>query len=592
MYSKEKRSLDKWITQVDNKEIIIVIGAGFTRNALICDSTLSATKKIPLWKDLILEVQKRMELESFDPLLSFDIYRKCFNEHNYEKLLRDSLPNDSLMPGELHKYLRKIPKVKAIITTNNIDTLLDKTFSPNRVNKIVNDTDVSSYYSNTNNINIIYLHGHRDQPESWIFSRTDYEDLNRNYPLKTSLCRILFASYPSLFLGFGYCDQDLHSIMRYINSTVTRYTPPMVSLSLSEANSHLVDYWNNIGLSIVRITEDGETKKPADELLSTLKYINDKRTDNLIKKNKITRGFRIEESYMDKLVEMNLECKERDATIFLCDYHQSRDQAVIYELPHNSGIVSVSPYTSKIIANSPTYRLIQKMEKGFVPVGSWSLMPSHRDWLKKGIRMQMGNTDLRILVAGIAGLPHFIEIISLLDKYVSKETQMEITILDYCVGPLHRIEDFVKGNIGAYRDRKDYKKFEVVYSKIKARKANIKYIHNDILNDSWIDNTYDIILSHHLVTDLGVENLHKIEKYAENIFKALEVNGILISAQHIKPNEAQVLSFQDVIQKSGLVVVDSRSDFDIYDLELQFKTKANGFYVDKETLLTIHKKEK
>lgn len=591
MNAKDKTLLDRWISRADNNEIIILIGAGFTRNALMCGSKMSAASKIPLWNDLILNIQRKMDLELFDPLLSFDIYRRCYNEANYENLLRSSLPDDSLTPGELHKYLKKIPKVKAIITTNNIDTLLDKTFDS--VNRIVKDTDVASHYSNTNNINIIYLHGHRNEPKSWIFSRTDYEDINKKYPLKTTLCRVLLASYPSLFLGFGHCDQDLHSIMRYVNSAVTKYTPPMISLSLHETNPHLAEYWDKIGLSIVQIAEKGKTINAADELLSVLKYINSERNNNLIKKNNISRGFRIEKSYMDHLVELKLECKERSGMIILCDYHESRDQAVIYRLPPNSGIVSISPYTAKIIDGSATHKLIQKMEKGFVPAGSWGLMPSHRNWLKKGIHMQKKYVakKIKILIAGIAGLPHFVDTLSLLYKYIPKTVQMEITVLDYCIGPLSKIERFINGKLD-YSGRKDYKIFKEVHCEIGARKTVVKTVNMDILIDSLVKNTFDIILSHHLVTDFGVKDVYKIEKYGENIFEALKVNGILISAQNFKADDTQILSFQDMMQKKGLLVVDSTNDFDIYDLEKNFKTDGTVMYVDKETLLTIHKKEK
>lgn len=594
MDNGNKFTLDNWISQVDSNEIIIVIGAGFTKNALMSNNAISTTGKIPLWNDLILDVQKKMKLESFDPLLSFDIYRKCYGATSYESLLRDSMPNESLVPGPVHTYLTKIPKVKAIITTNNIDTVLDKTFPYDKTNRIIFDVDVASYYANANNGNIIYLHGHRNYPKSWIFSRTDYEDINKEYPLKTSLCRILFASYPSLFLGFGHSDQDLHSIMRYVNYTVNTYKPPMLSLSVSATNPLLVEYWKGIGLSIARITEDGKTQNVSDELLSALEYINKTRINNLIKKNKISRGFRVEESYMDKLVGLKLDCKKRSGTTILCDYHQSRDKAIIYSLPRNSGIVSVSPYTSKIISNSNTHKLIQRMEKGFVPVGSWSLMPSHRDWLEKGIRKRRVNKGIpiKILIAGIAGLPHFVDTLSLLYKYIPGTVQMEITILDYCIGPLERIKQYVNGNTG-YKKREDHDSFKSVYNEIKKRGTDILYIQKDILSDDWVGNAFDIILSHHLVTDLGVENMYKIGKYAENISMVLKEKGILISAQNFKADDARISSFQDVMQQNGLSIVDSTIDFDIYDfITLKVETKTNDIFVDKETLLTIHKKEK
>ena len=91
MNKDSKQIIDNWLSRIDSQEIVVVIGAGFTRNALLESLNTSAASRIPLWNDLILSIQEKMNLFSFDSLLSFDIYREFYGRHNYEKLLLDSI---------------------------------------------------------------------------------------------------------------------------------------------------------------------------------------------------------------------------------------------------------------------------------------------------------------------------------------------------------------------------------------------------------------------------------------------------------------------------------------------------------------------
>ena len=143
-----KKAIKIWVKQCWNKDLVLVIGAGFSKNAQYIDSL-----RIPLWDDIINYIRTEIDMPGCDPLLAFDIYKKTYGNNCYESAILEMLNDDQLSPGEAHWMLTRIPNIKAIITTNNIDTLLDKTFPDAK--KIICDSDLSK--DNPSDLKIYYL---------------------------------------------------------------------------------------------------------------------------------------------------------------------------------------------------------------------------------------------------------------------------------------------------------------------------------------------------------------------------------------------------------------------------------------------------
>lgn len=592
MIKQCKQAIDGWLNKADGQEIVLVIGAGFSRNAIMSSFHSSAGSEIPVWDDVIKAVQTSLRqdkvLDPPDKLFLFDIYRNYFGSNQYEDLLAKTMPDNEVQPGEVHRFLSMIPKIRAIITTNNIDTLLDKTF-PN-AHKIINDTDITRQLQGEKEI--IYLHGHRLYPETWVYSRSDYENLVKNYPLKTGYCKRLLSSYPSLFIGFGYYDEDIHSIMRFVNDKTDQYAPAMLSLAVEDTNNALSSYWEKLGLSIANVHEDGGTI--SEELINGLNYLNNQRIKELQSKGILSFGYRVGNSYMDKLVEKKLECKKNNkGKIVLCDYHMDRGKAVIYRIPNKSdNIISLSGKTAFIPEDSAIIKVLKRLEAGEIIAGSWGLMPSHREWLSKSIKRYTGKlSHFSLLIAGIAGVPHFVDTMSLIID-VLKGTTIDVTLVDICVGPLDSIQSFLKKKPRFYSN----KLYSKVYDFFKDRSNKIEYINSDIcIPIEGQDGKYDFALSHHLLTDMGITKI-KVQKYAERIHAMLKANGILVAAQNIGVDDLKIISFQKMMAVKGLFPVKAESVIDIYDFhqvestEMKSFNTIQGIYVDKETLLTIHRK--
>lgn len=586
-----KERIDRWIAQTGDRSIVLVIGAGFSRNAIASKKINANPTKIPLWKDIIKTIQEQTGVINGDNLLAFDVFCEYFGRQTYEQTILRAMPDDTLIPGDVHNYLRKIPKIKAIITTNNIDTLLDKTFQ--YANKIINDNDIPK--TEEGRIDLIYLHGHRNAPDSWIFSRTDYDEIDKRFPLKSSLCRVLLSAYPSLFLGFGYSDQDLHSIMRYVTNTVSSYRPPMLALSTSKKNTTLTDYWKKLGLSISVICDNTSAafSTISSDIVNALHYINENRIKNLIQTGRLSPGFRNDDSFMDELVKEVFDCKSRDGNLFLCNYHETRKRAIIYRELKESDIIPYSPYTSYLEPDGAILSLIGKMNNdSFIPAGSWGLMPSHRKWLTNAIEsVDIKENKLKILIIGIAGLPHFVDTVSLIMDCLEDIIEVDITVIDICPGPLKMIADFLN-NEYIENDREDCDYFRQVHSYYDNKRLTVKYIESNVFYDTLIENNaYDVILSHHFLSfyDMNVDDT--IENYCAFVLRTIKKEGIIVSAQNIAPSEENILAFQNRLYAEGLIPVNMESSFDIYDFNKNntFDVKK-GRFVDNETVLFIHKR--
>lgn len=591
----ERSIIDQWIAKSLDKPIVLVIGAGFSKNALIRDTNDSASNQVPLWRDVIEILSDRLgfsRMDHFDDLFIVDLFRDFFGNEVYERVFCESLPDSDIVPGPVHSELARIPLISGVITTNNLDTLLDRTFP--RAHRIVKEVDIAGSLDSA--LDIIYVHGHRSRPETWILSRSDYKDIEANFPVKISIVRNLLARYPSLFIGFGHTDPNLHSIARYLNAAVGSYRPAMLSLSINRPNSALQSHWSKLGLSIAAVSDSVASVE--ESLLDAIRYISKQRTDTLAKMKKIIPGHRVGESIMESLASIPLDCRCRDGKDYLCDYHSSRAGAVLYRLADQSTIVPTSPFTAIIPEDSDIFHLIRKMAEGFVPTGSWGLMPSHRRWLQQHFAQLAGSREktLTVLIAGVAGLYHFIDTVSLLLEALEGSTDrgIQVTVIDKCCGPINEIRRYVAQSLDVV-EAVEHNVHEPHRRIVSSMERGDLVIHADVADvlssSASVAYSADVILAHHLVSMWGFEDLFKTKKYAKFVGDVLSPGGALVSAMNVPLDQHAILKCHDVFQGGGLVPLDTELTFDIYDVDLKNVDLEKGiFSVRNETLLTVHKK--
>lgn len=254
----------EWLSRNWRRPRVVVVGSGFTRNA-IC----RGSKRIPLWKELSDAIRRDLGLkdDSFDALQLPDIYAAERGRDRLRELLAQQLNDDELEPGLCHDALW-LSDPAAIITTNFLDTVLEKS-RPRRAQIVVRDPDLGQPIAEHRR-HVIYLHGHRRHPATWVAGRQEYEQLPVDRPMIHAKVRQLLAEYPALIVGYSLNDPDFHFIYGDTLRAMREGRPRGLALSLraaeapraSKVNAHVLNqrYWRTLGLDLVRFSAQASRK--------------------------------------------------------------------------------------------------------------------------------------------------------------------------------------------------------------------------------------------------------------------------------------------------------------------------------------------
>ncbi|MGH1347536.1 MAG: SIR2 family NAD-dependent protein deacylase [Nannocystales bacterium] len=267
-HAEDASTVNRWFQSLLPKPPVVLVGAGFSLNA-------RGGGSLPLWKDVgrTLAEIAGVGPEDHDVLTLAD-YAWTDNTNACVRKLRDSLPDDEISPGRAHQALFR-SSVAAVVTTNNLDTLLDAKRVWHRVTR---DLDLS--LNHTQRPPLIYLHGHRDDSEGWVFTRSQYENITRSRPIIYSKVRQLLAEFPVLCVGFGLSDPNFHNIYRRIALELGGLKDRGLAILVNPVSDAERFHWASLGLRIVQIQDTRSTGEPRsfDELFAEFFSLNPKPT--------------------------------------------------------------------------------------------------------------------------------------------------------------------------------------------------------------------------------------------------------------------------------------------------------------------------
>jgi hypothetical protein len=134
---------------------------------------------------------------------AFTALEHALGETTFRSAVMDALSDEALEPTETALAIAALsPKLRAVITTN-LDTILERAFG-GRWPAISRATvDLPSRRA------IIWKpHGTLPEPQTWIFTRNQYDRLIFDEPAHQHAMRTFFSSFHLLFCGFGLADDD------------------------------------------------------------------------------------------------------------------------------------------------------------------------------------------------------------------------------------------------------------------------------------------------------------------------------------------------------------------------------------------------
>ncbi|WP_437691866.1 SIR2 family protein [Sorangium sp. So ce176] len=278
-YEPDAETVLSWWIANEGRRPVVVVGAGFTRNAVVTATGMAvASEHVPLWADISRRFAEDLRIEDasgIDALALAELHRDGLGDRRFYDLLRDMLKDDELSPGKAHEALFKFD-VEAIVTTNFLDTLLDR--DSRRCSPIFEDIDVAR---GPRRIQVLYLHGHRTCPSTWVLSRSQYEDLPTTRPVLLARVRQLLSQHPVLTVGFSLTDPDFHQVYRQLSLDMKSKHPMGLALlgpssdaeRRSEQESAQRLHWMKLGMRIARFKDWNDLGDKFADFFSTLNRI-------------------------------------------------------------------------------------------------------------------------------------------------------------------------------------------------------------------------------------------------------------------------------------------------------------------------------
>jgi len=239
----------------------VLVGAGFSRNAELLNGHHSVP---PLWTDMARAMQARLYpnvQRPKEPLRLAEEFNALLGPSALESLIRDLVPDEEWLPGELHHQLVRLPWTD--ILTTNWDTLLERAALEN-LGQTYETVRCIGDIATTRAPRIVKLHGSLPSNRPFILTEEDY----RTYPhkfapfvnfvqqalLENELCLLGFSGDDPNFLEWsGWVRDQLGVSARRIHL--------VGALDLSVAERRLFETRNISAIDLTPLLDSTEGSK-------------------------------------------------------------------------------------------------------------------------------------------------------------------------------------------------------------------------------------------------------------------------------------------------------------------------------------------
>jgi hypothetical protein len=279
---------------IRKEEVVLFLGAGFSLKAgypsgkelseKIYNSLKRGERKL-IQQNLGLPelTEEFVQIKNGDRGILYDLLHKEFN----------AAPKNT----DNQQLIQSIPHFNTIITTN-YDHCIEDVFQE-ECNVIISDSDCTLF--SKDKVNLIKIHGDIKQADSILISKSDYVryfDGNRN-PILWDLVKSLLATKNIVFIGYGYEDDNIESIIKRLNEHVGSKRKEMflISPKLSQHKIHRLSRYQ-----IEYINETGEKflEKLILDIRNNIKFDYEKQLVSLETFNKFCQNDQIQVSVTPK----------------------------------------------------------------------------------------------------------------------------------------------------------------------------------------------------------------------------------------------------------------------------------------------------
>lgn len=224
--SSIKMKLDNIRNYLSYGNASVMVGAGFSRNADM-DETVSMKDWNSLAKIFFQKLYSRTptgeDLAFKTPMRLASLVETSFGRTELDKMIYESLPDERISPGEIHKAFLNL-NWKDVFTTN-YDRLLEKTaIDTERHYNIVTNKETLIY---TQSPRIIKLHGSFPDIHPFIMTEEDYRIYPSKYPEFVNSVRQALIENVFCLIGFSGDDPNFLSWIGWLRDVMGNLSSPI-----------------------------------------------------------------------------------------------------------------------------------------------------------------------------------------------------------------------------------------------------------------------------------------------------------------------------------------------------------------------------
>lgn len=264
MGSEAKRYLDLIGAHLRERHASVLVGAGFSRNAVKIDESLDDSPDWAQLGEIFLDrltedSEQKDSMRRRGPLVLAEQVEAVYGRPELDHLLLSNIRDGDLLPSSLHRKLLELPW--SDIFTTNYDTLLERT-SKELEQELPVITCKEDLIGSSGVTRIIKLHGSFPSHRPFVITSEDYRTYPQRFAPFINTVQQSMLENTLCLIGFSGDDPNFEKWTGWIRDNLGRENTPNIYLLLhytpSEAEKKLLDRRRIIPVDLSQLTQYGD----------------------------------------------------------------------------------------------------------------------------------------------------------------------------------------------------------------------------------------------------------------------------------------------------------------------------------------------
>ena len=218
---------DEVVQSIGRRKSVVVIGSGVSKNSLSAGGRRPDT-----WEEFLKSACNSVQnskvvldlIASRDFLTACELLRSKLSTHVFMEVIQTSFQKPGFAPAKIHEHIYDLDT--SIVLSPNFDNIYDThALNISKGSVVIKDhtsTDTAFYLGGGEHRLILKTHGTANNPDTIIFTRSDYAAARTKHSLFYDLVKSLVLTHTFLFLGCGVDDPDIRLIFEDIQYAHSR----------------------------------------------------------------------------------------------------------------------------------------------------------------------------------------------------------------------------------------------------------------------------------------------------------------------------------------------------------------------------------